>query len=175
MVCCMEQGLLLALSVLLRIPNIVGGRELWRSCSPPSPRKQEYLQAEWNTRWEKGTKERGKTPIVFPGRRETLRAHFCIYHGGNILRKEQDWREVINFLCNLGVKMEDLHSHGMKVWGSAEICNEHPVALEKVLSTAGYHPSSAYRHSGAVWPKKYSFWQGFSSAECEYYYSAELN
>lgn len=129
MVCCMEQGLLLALSVLLRIPEIVGGRELWRSSSPPSPRKQGYLQVEWNNRREKETKERGGGRGT--GRRETLRAHFYIYHGGNILRKEQDWREVINFLCNLGVKMEDLHSHGMKVWGSAEICSEDPVALEK--------------------------------------------
>lgn len=60
----------------------------------------------------KGNKGKGKKK---PGRRDTLRAHFYIYHGGNILRKEQDWREVINFLCNLGVKMEDLHSHGMKV------------------------------------------------------------
>lgn len=27
--------------------------------------------------------------------------------------------------------MEDFHWHGMKIWGSAEICNKHPTALEK--------------------------------------------
>lgn len=27
--------------------------------------------------------------------------------------------------------MEDFHSHEMKVWGSAEVCNQPPVALEK--------------------------------------------
>lgn len=72
--------------------------------------------------------------------------------------------------------MEYFHSNGMKVQDSAKICNQHAVALEeKVLPTAGYHPSSAYTGSGADWSKKYSLWQGFSSAECECYWFAELN
>lgn len=36
-----------------------------------------------------------------------------------------------NFWCNLGIKMENFLSEGMKLWGSAEICSQHPVALEK--------------------------------------------
>lgn len=38
-------------------------------------------------------------------------------------------------MCNLGLKPDDFHSHGMKVWASAEICYEHPAALGKK-----YHP-----------------------------------
>lgn len=90
MVCCMEQGLLLALSVLQRIEGMAGGRESWGTTHPSSLRKQEYFQLKWNaeslyewkynsglTRTEhlnavkkhqmgKIVKEKRETPIVFP-------------------------------------------------------------------------------------------------------------
>lgn len=85
-------------SVLHAIPEMVGGKELWRSSSPSSPgsrniskwsemqshcmdgsiaegfQKQSILTQLRNTRREKETKERQKNPIVFPGKKETLRA-----------------------------------------------------------------------------------------------------
>lgn len=88
MVCCMEQGLLLALSVLLRIPEIVGGRELWRSSSPPSPRKQGYLQVEWNNRREKETKES-------KGWGEWQREKLSV----NICETQQQYMDFFSFLC----------------------------------------------------------------------------
>lgn len=66
--------------------------------------------------------------------------HFDIYHGQNI--GEIFELERRNFRCNLGIKMQDFCSHGMKSWGSAEICSKHTVALEKKkLPTAGYQLS----------------------------------
>lgn len=67
-----------------------------------------------------------------------------------------------NFQCNLGIKMEDFHFHGMKLWGSAEICSQHPVTLEKnILLTAGYHPSCVYMPSGENWLKNRVFGKVF--------------
>lgn len=173
MVCCMEQGLLLALSVLLRIPKIVGGRELWRSSSPPSPRSRDICKwseiPEGKRKQRKGEKknqEEGRpwehifTSImeeIYWGRSRTGEKWliFCVIW-------VQKWK-----ICTLmGWRFEVLQKFAMKTQSHCK---------KKVLPTAGYHPSSAYRHSGAAWPKKYSFWQGFSSAECECFYSAELN
>jgi len=91
---------------------MVDGRELWRSSSSSSSRKQEYFQVERNaeplrgcgyssglSRMEhlnavrkhqkgKGNKGKRKTALSFPRKKkETLRALFDIYHGGNILGK----------------------------------------------------------------------------------------
>lgn len=93
MACCMEQGSVCA-------PEMVGGRELWRSSSPSSPRKQEYFQVEWNAEplhgWEhnsglsrmeylnavkkhqkgKGNKGKGENPQSFPGKKRDPESTF---------------------------------------------------------------------------------------------------
>lgn len=108
MACCMEQGLLLSLFVLqkwwvegsfgghLVLPppgsrNISKWSEMQSHCMDGSITQgfQEWsiLMQSRNTRREKETKEREKTPRVFLGKKETLRAHFDIHHGENILGK----------------------------------------------------------------------------------------
>lgn len=91
--------------------------------------EQSILMQSRNTRREKKIKERGKTLIVFPGeKKETMRTHFDIMEKTHRGRLELGRS---NFWCNLGIKMEHFLSEGMKLWGSAEICSQHPVALEK--------------------------------------------
>lgn len=58
--------------------------------------------------------------------------------------------------------MEDFHSHRMKSWGSAEICSQHPAALEKEIypllvinparPTCLVEKTSSKKVSGKVFP-----------------------